>query len=201
MVNYSILLTIIALVLISLIAFLSIINSHTIKRFVDKEIMEQGNVQRIITEAIEGIETIKSANAEKSFLLNWKNMFTSQLLITKNKNRYIAIFGILPEIIQSVMPALFLIIGIKLIINNSLSLGSLIGFVSIVTMVMKPILSLVSSYNDFLLLNVYFQKLSEVLTYEEKMILIIKKEMLEKKSLFIGLIMFTILYLFLKKIF
>lgn len=66
------------------------------------------------------------------------------------------------------MPALFLIIGIKLIINNSLSLGSLIGFVSIVTMVMKPILSLVSSYNDFLLLNVYFQKLSEVLTYEEK---------------------------------
>ncbi|HHX1782536.1 peptidase domain-containing ABC transporter [Enterococcus faecalis] len=168
MVNYSILLTIIALVLISLIAFLSIINSHTIKRFVDKEIMEQGNVQRIITEAIEGIETIKSANAEKSFLLNWKNMFTSQLLITKNKNRYIAIFGILPEIIQSVMPALFLIIGIKLIINNSLSLGSLIGFVSIVTMVMKPILSLVSSYNDFLLLNVYFQKLSEVLTYEEK---------------------------------
>lgn len=95
-------------------------------------------------------------------------MFTSQLLITKNKNRYIAIFGILPEIIQSVMPALFLIIGIKLIINNSLSLGSLIGFVSIVTMVMKPILSLVSSYNDFLLLNVYFQKLSEVLTYEEK---------------------------------
>lgn len=130
--------------------------------------MEQGNVQRIITEAIEGIETIKSANAEKSFLLNWKNMFTSQLLITKNKNRYIAIFGILPEIIQSVMPALFLIIGIKLIINNSLSLGSLIGFVSIVTMVMKPILSLVSSYNDFLLLNVYFQKLSEVLTYEEK---------------------------------
>ena len=72
MVNYSILLTIIALVLISLIAFLSIINSHTIKRFVDKEIMEQGNVQRIITEAIEGIETIKSANAEKSFLLNWK---------------------------------------------------------------------------------------------------------------------------------
>ncbi|EGO7925005.1 ATP-binding cassette domain-containing protein, partial [Enterococcus faecalis] len=67
-----------------------------------------------------------------------------------------------------VMPALFLIIGIKLIINNSLSLGSLIGFVSIVTMVMKPILSLVSSYNDFLLLNVYFQKLSEVLTYEEK---------------------------------
>lgn len=29
--------------------------------------MEQGNVQRIITEAIEGIETIKSANAEKSF--------------------------------------------------------------------------------------------------------------------------------------
>lgn len=67
MVNYSILLTIIALVLISLIAFLSIINSHTIKRFVDKEIMEQGNVQRIITEAIEGIETIKSANAEKSF--------------------------------------------------------------------------------------------------------------------------------------
>lgn len=34
--------------------------------------MEQGNVQRIITEAIEGIETIKSANAEKSFLLNWK---------------------------------------------------------------------------------------------------------------------------------
>lgn len=201
MVNYSILLTIIALVLISLIAFLSIINSHTIKRFVDKEIMEQGNVQRIITEAIEGIETIKSANAEKSFLLNWKNMFTSQLLITKNKNRYIAIFGILPEIIQSVMPALFLIIGIKLIINNSLSLGSLIGFVSIVTMVMKPILSLVSSYNDFLLLNVYFQKLSEVLTYEEKMILIIKKEMLEKKSLFIGLIMFTILYLFLKKYF
>ena len=72
------------------------------------------------------------------------------------------------------MPALFLIIGIKLIINNSLSLGSLIGFVSIVTMVMKPILSLVSSYNDFLLLNVYFQKLSEVLTYEEKIILIIK---------------------------
>ena len=74
------------------------------------------------------------------------------------------------------MPALFLIIGIKLIINNSLSLGSLIGFVSIVTMVMKPILSLVSSYNDFLLLNVYFQKLSEVLTYEEKMILIIKRK-------------------------
>ncbi|WP_242428038.1 hypothetical protein [Enterococcus faecalis] len=71
---------------------------------------------------------MKSANAEKSFLLNWKNMFTSQLLITKNKNRYIAIFGILPEIIQSVMPALFLIIGIKLIINNSLSLGSLIVF-------------------------------------------------------------------------
>ena len=94
------------------------------------------------------------------------------------------------------MPALFLIIGIKLIINNSLSLGSLIGFVSIVTMVMKPILSLVSSYNDFLLLNVYFQKLSEVLTYEEKNDFNNKKEMLEKKSLFIGLIMFTILYLF-----
>ncbi|MGH2123274.1 hypothetical protein ACQ10H_15745, partial [Enterococcus faecalis] len=66
----SILLTILTLVLISLIAFLSIINSHTKKRFVDKEIMEQGNDQRIITEAIEGSETIKSANGEKSILLN-----------------------------------------------------------------------------------------------------------------------------------
>ena len=66
MVNYSILLTIIALVLISLIAFKYYKFAYN-KRFVDKEIMEQGNVQRIITEAIEGIETIKSANAEKSF--------------------------------------------------------------------------------------------------------------------------------------
>ena len=52
--------------------------------------MEQGNVRELLQKQLKELKQLNLLT-QKRALLNWKNMFTSQLLITKIKNRYIAI--------------------------------------------------------------------------------------------------------------
>lgn len=166
MINYSLILTSVVCIFLIAISTISFINSKNIKTYVDREVYEQGKVQRVITEAIEGIETIKAIKKESYFLSNWKRNFIEQLSISRRKNQYIAKYGIIPDIFQNIITIFLIIIGVKLISMKLITSGTLMGYLTLLPLFMTPFLGLVGFYNDFQLLKVYFNKILEIIFFK-----------------------------------
>ncbi|WP_129044620.1 peptidase domain-containing ABC transporter [Companilactobacillus metriopterae] len=166
MLRYSILLTVVTAVITIFISIIMIINANQIKKIVDVEITFQGRVQKILTESISGIETLKSQHAENSFFESWFKNFKEQLDVSLKKDLYIAKYGILTDLMQNFAPFILIIFASTQIENNNMSMGTLVAFLSLLGMFMSPVIGLASAYNDLSVLKIYIGKLDEVLDYK-----------------------------------
>lgn len=151
----------IAVVMISI----SVMNTRKIKHFVDLEMIEQAKVQKGITEMIEGIETVKSTGTELTFMQRWHEDFYKQLSITQAKERFAAIFITIPQTLQFALPILLLVIGLYFVQQQMLTIGTVVAFLTLASSFITPVMSLTSVYNDFVLLQSYFEKIEEIINH------------------------------------
>lgn len=163
--SYSPPLALITIGIAAIIVGISIINTKKIKHFVDLEMIEQAKVQKNITETIEGIETVKSTGTERSFFQNWQTAYTKQLDVTDQKERFSAIFVTLPQSLQVAMPIILLVIGLSFVQQQSMTIGTVVAFLTLASSFITPVMSLSNVYNDFVLLQSYFSKISEIIEH------------------------------------
>lgn len=163
MVIYSIKLSFITFGFSGIIVAVMIYNSQSVKKYVEQETRIQGEVQKIVSESIKGIETIKSLDKTTQFFENWHEAFEKQLDTTFKKDLFLAKNGNIPDIIQNVLPLVLVISSVFFLKNDNITIGTVVAFLSLVGLFLKPLVGLTSLYNDFLVLKVYLDKLSEIL--------------------------------------
>ena len=163
--TYSPLLAMITLSIACIMVVISILNTKKIKHYVDLEMIEQAKVQKNITETIEGIETIKSTGTEHNFYNTWLEHYSKQLNITNEKERFSAIFVTMPQSLQVALPIILLIIGLSLVQQQSMTMGTVIAFLTLASSFITPVMSLSGVYNDFVLLQSYFNKIEEIIEH------------------------------------
>ncbi|RDZ07682.1 peptidase domain-containing ABC transporter [Priestia megaterium] len=162
MMQYSIQLTVITIMFACIIVIVSILNAKKVKEVTDSELIEQSKVQKIVTEMVEGIETIKSVYVGNQFYEKWKVHFNKQLELTQKKNMIMVFLGNIPVSLQFILPITLVWVGIYYININQLTVGELLGINTIALSFITPVVSLANSYTDLILLSSYFSKLEEV---------------------------------------
>lgn len=163
MVTISPRLTLIAILGACMMGFISIINSRKAQSITDKELIAQSNVQRILVEFFEGMETVKSSGSENQFYSKWQKEFKKQILLRAQKGRFSTWVRTIQTSIQFILPILLIYVGLFQITNGQLTIGALVSFNALSGAFITPIVTVFDSYTDFLLLRSYFGKLNEIL--------------------------------------
>ncbi|WP_442958450.1 type I secretion system permease/ATPase [Photobacterium frigidiphilum] len=139
------------LVLGSLVIYfvLWLIVGQVIRRKVEAEYETDADATSFLTEAITGIETIKTTATEHRFLQQWQRILSQQLSksFQAQKSGLIAGQGI--ALIQKLTAALLLWWGVSEVLNGQLSPGQLVAFNMLAGHVTQPVLRLAQVWQDF----------------------------------------------------
>lgn len=160
---YSFQMTTIVILLGFLIFSVLILNTRLLKNLSDKLISEQSNVQSYLSENIFGISDVKMMGLESFIYENWKEKFVAQLKTTEKKSIWTSSLLSISSSIQFILPLFLLWIGAYFIVNQNMSLGTLLAFNSMATAFIVPIISITSTYTDLINLSSYIQRLMDVI--------------------------------------
>ncbi|EFP94687.1 type I secretion system permease/ATPase [Vibrio caribbeanicus] len=120
-----------------------------IRRKVEEEYEADASATSFLTEAITGIETIKTTATEHRFIKEWQRILSQQLKrgFQAKKSGLIAGQGI--SLIQKLAAAIILWWGVNEVLDGTLSPGQLIAFNMLAGHVTQPVLRLAQIWQDF----------------------------------------------------
>ena len=120
-----------------------------IRKKVESEYESDADSTTFLTEAVTGIETIKTTATEHRFLHQWQRILSQQLnrSFDAQKSGLIAGQGI--ALVQKLTAALLLWWGVNEVLNGELTPGQLVAFNMLAGHVTQPVLRLAQIWQDF----------------------------------------------------
>ena len=86
MIKFSFTLSMIIFIVTLIIALISIINTYKINKVIDFEMIHQTKVQKILSEIVNNMTTIKSLGQEKLFFSKWNDYFSDKIKYSTKKD-------------------------------------------------------------------------------------------------------------------
>lgn len=93
----------------------------------------------------------------------WESNFEEQIKMEKRKAKYTSILTNIPQTIQTFYPLLIYVIGYTRYLQNQITIGGVVAFSVIGAAFLTPILSIMNSYSQFLLVKIYLDRLLDIL--------------------------------------
>lgn len=139
------------LVIGSLIIYflLWLIAGPLIRKKVESEYESDADATTFLTEAVTGIETIKTTATEHRFLHQWQRILSQQLKRSFDAQKSGLIAGQGIALIQKLTAALLLWWGVSAVLNGELTPGELVAFNMLAGHVTQPVLRLAQIWQDF----------------------------------------------------
>ncbi|MCA0987013.1 peptidase domain-containing ABC transporter [Guptibacillus algicola] len=142
---------------------LLILSTNITHRITSKDVTNQTKVQNILAESINGVSDIKVLGLEDRFYKEWKESFRLQLKSSERRSIWTTTLNILPSTIQFGLPIFLLWCGGYLVVDNAISLGTLVAFSTLALSFIAPISSLGLGYTEIISLKSYIQRLYDVI--------------------------------------
>ena len=143
------LLTLVTLSTLPLFLLLALISNPLIERLINRTVEAGVRTYSYLTEAITGIQTIKSQNAELKTRWEFQNRY-SHLIGEDFKLRVSAeTIGKLAEFINELNGLLVIAVGIYLVYQNQITLGAFIAFRIISGYITGPLVKVVQTWQQF----------------------------------------------------
>lgn len=150
--------------LIGFIEIAFVIGTYPMMRNMSRQMLTaQGRSQGYLTEAVNGISTLKSAGAEDRALDRLTNLFFTQLNISTRSSYISAIIGTAKTILQSLSSLALLWVGTMQVLNGSMSLGTMLALNTLVGAFLAPLISLVGSAQQLQSIQANFERLSDII--------------------------------------
>ena len=160
---YSIKLSIFTIFIAFILCVFSYINSKVNRKIQQNEIVVLTKSQDMINEIVNNIFTIKSTNSQKNIYGKWEDNFDKQVDLEKEKAKCSSILSNVTHTIQ-VFYSLFIIFGgYVLVYRQEITLGGVIAFSTIGVSFLKPILSIMNSYSQILMIKLYVDRLLDII--------------------------------------
>ncbi|WP_368872262.1 type I secretion system permease/ATPase [Proteus terrae] len=163
MFTYSSLLTWITLGALTLYFLLWLICGPFIRYWVEQEYQANADNTSLLTEAINGIETIKITATENKFIENWQYKLTDHINKRFSGAKKALFAQQLISIIHKIATAIILWQGVNLIINAQISVGELIAFNLFTAHITQPILRLAQCWQDFQQATISLRRVGDIL--------------------------------------
>ena len=168
MLVYSWALTLIALAVVPLQVFLTLIGSPLIRRQIRETSEKNAKTQSHLVEVLTGIQTVKAQNVETVSRWKWQDLYNAYISRTFEKTITTTALNETSNVFQQLSQLLVLWVGAELVLQGQLTLGQLIAFRIISSYVTQPLLRLSSIWQSVQELRVSFERLADIIDTPEE---------------------------------
>ena len=168
MLLYSRLLTFIALIVIPLQIIIVLLGTPLIRKQISVSARENAKTQSHLVEVLTGIQTIKAQNVETVSRWKWQDYYQGYINKTFEKTITGTAISQTSTVLQQLSQLLVLWVGASLVLSGKLTLGQLIAFRIISGYVTQPLLRLSSIWQNIQELRVSFERLGDIVDYNEE---------------------------------
>lgn len=165
MLLYSIKLTLIVLGFISVIAILYLIITPELRKRLENKFQMAAQANSYLVESISGVQTVKSLAIEGSMQKKWEDNLGEYVSSGFKLSNMANISGAISGTLQRLMTITILFIGVKLVIENRLTVGQLIAFQMLAGQFSAPVLRLVNLWNEFQQALLSVDRLGDILNH------------------------------------
>lgn len=144
-----------------LAVFLAIRRVNT--RLMAENLQAQAASSSYQVQMIQGIETLKGAGAEGRAVQHWSRLFTEQMNNSIKRERLSMTSDALLKALTILSPALVLGYGSILVLDQKMTLGTMLAVSALVAGVLTPLNSLISSAVQLQFLGSYLERVEDVL--------------------------------------
>lgn len=148
MLLYSVKLTFIVLGFVSLIAILYLLVTPELRRRLENKFQMGAQSNSYLVESVTGIQTVKCLAIEGSMQKKWEDYLGNYVKSGFQLSNMGNISGAIAGMFQKAMTIAILYIGVKLVIENKLTIGQLIAFQMFANQFTAPVLRLVNLWNE-----------------------------------------------------
>ena len=146
---YSVKLTLIFISFVMIIGILYLTVTPELRRRLQQKFLMAGQSNSYLVEAVTGIQTVKSLALEGSMQKKWEDNLSQYVHSSFKLSNMSNIAGAFSGVFQRAMTITVLYLGVKLVINNQLTIGQLIAFQMFAGQFTGPFLRLVNLWNEF----------------------------------------------------
>jgi len=168
MVIYSWLLSLIALAVVPIQVFLTVVGAPLFRRQYRQAAEENARTQSHLVEVLSGIQTVKAQNVEMVSRWKWQDFYSKYISRSFEKTITGTALSETSQTLQKLSQLLVLWVGAALVLKGEMSLGQLIAFRIISGYVTQPLLRLSSIWQSIQELKVSFERLADVIDTPEE---------------------------------
>ncbi len=160
---YSVKLTLIVLGIVALVALIYLIVTPELRTRLEDKFQMGAQSNSYLVESVTGVQTVKSLAIEGSMQKKWEDHLANYLQSNFNLGILGTFTGNISKALQKLMTIAILFFGVKLVIENKLTIGQLIAFQMFANQFTSPILRLVNLWNEFQQTLLAVDRLSDIL--------------------------------------
>lgn len=149
MLLYSPVLTLLVLGFVIVIALLYLTITPELRSRLEKKFQMGAQSNSYLVESVTGIQTVKSLAIEGGMQRKWEDYLAKYINSSFKLSNMGNIAGALSGMLQKAMTISILYFGVKLVIDNKLTIGQLIAFQMFSNQFSAPVLRLVNLWNEF----------------------------------------------------
>ncbi len=163
MLLYSVKLTLVVVAFIIAIAILYLLITPSLRERLETKFQMGAQSNSYLVESTTGIQTVKSMAIEGSMQKRWEDHLGNYLKSGFELAKLNHVASALSTMLQKGMTITILYLGVKLVIENQLTIGQLIAFQMFAGQLTQPILRLVNLWNEFQQTLLAVDRLSDIL--------------------------------------
>ena len=116
-----------------------------------------------LVQILNGIETLKSAGAERRALQHWSNLWVDELNVSLARDRLSLWVGAASQTLRTVSPAVVLLLGAFMVLGGSLSIGEMLAANVIALNALTPLAGIVTNLLQLELVRGYLERIEDVM--------------------------------------
>ncbi|MDT8339102.1 MAG: type I secretion system permease/ATPase [Sulfurimonas sp.] len=149
MLLYSVKLTMVVLVFVSIITLLYLFITPELRRRLEEKFQMGAQSNAYLVESVTGVQTVKSLALEGSMQKKWEDYLAKYVNAGFHLTNLSNILGGVSGALQKLMTISMLYVGVTLVLEGKLSVGQLIAFQMFANQFSGPVLRLVNLWNEF----------------------------------------------------
>lgn len=142
-----------------LVSILAVRPSH---RLMQSDLEAQSMSEGFLVESLTGIETLKSTGTEGKALERWSDLFFTQLNLSLRRGRLDALVSAVTTTIITLAPVLLLLIGGLLVIEDQISLGTMLALQGLAALFLAPMSRIIGQLQQLQLAYAYLERIGDV---------------------------------------
>lgn len=165
MLIYSVKLTLVVIVFVSLIAVIYLVITPELRRRLEDKFQMSAASHSYLVESVTGMQTVKSLAVEGTMQRRWEDQLGRYVRSSFRLANMANISGSVSKTAQRLMTISILFIGVRLVLQNQLTIGQLIAFQMFAGQFSGPVLRLVNLWNEFQQALLSVDRLSDILNH------------------------------------